>query len=320
MLHMIRGCRVPEPDALEEGFKQEDRSFYANLHAEHIEGAMRAFLLRQKEELFFFLELPAEIRRDMIDSASSEDGVFIPLRVHSVFRIFESLTQEDFAQIRSREGNQIDAINGYLKDIWAEMPDTPYDIMTFMVNQIVKNLGIGEGLRQAIWTIAAAPFGLREKDISHFAGDDWDDVQFYRAMNFLHDFFYEDRTRHTWRAKYITTFEDGLQDRQKLLRSGIIRSCLLLREPFPGLHPDDQTAGSILQKHHDGIRKEFQPVQSFPIALLIVCHRTAVKHQHMFPVIPHHQVLRIIPDLTKEVRDRDLLRRRVLLKTQDRIR
>ena len=59
MLHMIRGCRVPEPDALEEGFKQEDRSFYANLHAEHIEGAMRAFLLRQKEELFFFLELPA---------------------------------------------------------------------------------------------------------------------------------------------------------------------------------------------------------------------------------------------------------------------
>ena len=170
----------------------------------------------------FFLELPAEIRRDMIDSANSEDGVFIPLRVHSVFRIFESLTQEDFAQIRSREGNQIDAINGYLKDIWAEMPDTPYDIMTFMVNQIVKNLGIGEGLRQAIWTIAAAPFGLREKDISHFAGDDWDDVQFYRTMNFLHDFFYEDRTRHTWRAKYITRFEDGLQDRQKQISEYIL--------------------------------------------------------------------------------------------------
>jgi len=170
----------------------------------------------------FFLELPAEIRRDMIDSANSEDGLFIPLRVHSIFRIFESLTQEDFAQIRSSEGSQIDAINAYLKGIWEEMPDTPYDIMTFMVNQIAKNLGIGEGLRQAIWTIAAAPSGLREKDISHFAGDDWDDVQFYRAMNFLHDFFYEDRTRRSWRAKYITRFEDGLQNRQKQISEYIL--------------------------------------------------------------------------------------------------
>ena len=58
MLHMIRGCRVPDPDVLEEGFRQEDRSFFANLHAEHIDGVMRAFLLRQTEELFFFLELP----------------------------------------------------------------------------------------------------------------------------------------------------------------------------------------------------------------------------------------------------------------------
>ena len=59
MLHMVRGCRVPAPEALEEGFEQKERSFYANLHAEHIEQVMRAFLLRQKEELFFFLELPA---------------------------------------------------------------------------------------------------------------------------------------------------------------------------------------------------------------------------------------------------------------------
>ncbi len=37
MLRMIRGCRVPDPGALEEGFEQKDRSFYANLHAEHID-------------------------------------------------------------------------------------------------------------------------------------------------------------------------------------------------------------------------------------------------------------------------------------------
>ena len=58
MLHMISGCQVPDSGALQESFEQKDKYFYANLHAEHIDGVMRAFLLRQTEELFFFLELP----------------------------------------------------------------------------------------------------------------------------------------------------------------------------------------------------------------------------------------------------------------------
>ena len=173
-------------------------------------------------EKTYFLELPVQVREEMKASVDSEGNAFSPLKVHSIFRIFESLTQEDFAQIRSRDGSQIDAINGYLLDIWGKMPDTPYDIMTFMVNTIAKNLGIGEKMRSAIWTIAAAPSGLREGDIAHFAGEDWDNVQFYRAMNFLYDFFYEDRGRHIWRAKYITTFEDGLQTRQKEISEYIL--------------------------------------------------------------------------------------------------
>ena len=82
------------------------------------------------------------------------------MKVHNLIRLFESLSKEDFKLIRSREGSQIDAINGYLEELWEEMPDTPYDIMTFMVNSIAHNLGLGEQMRLAIWTIAAAPGGL----------------------------------------------------------------------------------------------------------------------------------------------------------------
>ena len=179
-----------------------------------------AFIARYEQ--IYYLELPARVRKDMIRSVRKKDGVFIPLKVHSVFRIFEALTQEDFSEIRGRAGSQIDAINGYLSDIWEEMPDTPYDLMTFLVNNIAKNLGIGENLRSAIWTVAAAPSGLRESDIAFFAGEDWNEVQFYRAMNFLHDFFYENRARHLWRAKYLTLPEDGLQDRQKAISEYIL--------------------------------------------------------------------------------------------------
>lgn len=173
----------------------------------------KAFIDRYEQT--YFLELPVGIRKEMIRSQRKKDGVFIPLKVHSVFRLFEALTQEDFAQIRGRKGRQIDAINDYLEQLWQEMPDAPYDLMTFMVNTLSENLGLGEKLRKAIWKIAAAPSGLREADVAFFAAEDWDVVQFYRAMTFLYDFFYEDRVRHLWRAKYLTMPEDGLQDIQR---------------------------------------------------------------------------------------------------------
>ena len=180
--------------------------------------------LIENYEQTYFLELPEKVKKQMLKCAEGGRGrkPIAPLKIHSVFRIFESLTQEDFREIRGSAGSQIDAINSYLEGIWKEMPDTTYDIMTFMVNTIVKNLGLRENMRQAIWTIAAAPGGLRESDVAHFAGDDWDVIQFYRAMNFLHDFFYEDRGRHLWRAKYITLPEDGLAGRQQAISEYIL--------------------------------------------------------------------------------------------------
>ena len=180
--------------------------------------------LIENYEQTYFLELPEKVKKQMLKCAEGGRGrkPIAPLKIHSVFRIFESLTQEDFREIRGSAGSQIDAINSYLEGIWKEMPDTTYDIMTFMVNTIVKNLGLRENMRQAIWTIAAAPGGLRESDVAHFAGDDWDVIQFYRAMNFLHDFFYEDRARHLWRAKFITLPEDGLAERQKAISEYIL--------------------------------------------------------------------------------------------------
>lgn len=172
-------------------------------------------------EKTYFLELPSQIRQQMLD-ATDGNKYLAPIKVHNVFRLFQSLSQEDFASIRSKEGSQIDAINSYLENIWEDMPDSPYDLMTFMVNNILQNLGLGENWINAIWTLSAAPSGLREQDIAYFAGDEWSAVQFYRAMNFLQDFFYEDPGNHLWRAKYITLPEDGLQKRQSKISEYIL--------------------------------------------------------------------------------------------------
>ncbi|MGM9753206.1 MAG: DUF4062 domain-containing protein [Candidatus Cryptobacteroides sp.] len=170
----------------------------------------------------YFLELPESIRQAMLKAAKGKKTMLPPLKVHNLMRLFESLTREDFKLIRSREGSQIDAINGYLEELWEEMPDTPYDIMTFMVNSIAHNLGLGEQMRQALWTIAAAPGGLREQDIALFAGEQWDALQFWRAMNFLQDFFFEDGARHLWRARYLTAEEQVLHKHQKKISEYIL--------------------------------------------------------------------------------------------------
>ena len=62
MLHMIRGCQVPCPEALQEGFEKGEHHLFASLDAEHIDPVFRAFLRRQREELFFFLELPTNFK------------------------------------------------------------------------------------------------------------------------------------------------------------------------------------------------------------------------------------------------------------------
>lgn len=180
-----------------------------------------ALELIENYEQTYFLELPEKIKKQMLKCVGGKKTL-APLKVHSVFRIFESLTQEDFARIRGRKGSQIDAINGYLEEIWKKLPETPYDIMTFMTNTIMNNLGVGRQMQDAVWLIASAPGGLRESDVAHFAGADWDVVQFYRAMNFLQDFFYEDPAKHLWRAKYLTSVDDGLGGEQKKISEYIL--------------------------------------------------------------------------------------------------
>ena len=173
-------------------------------------------------EKLYFLELPAGIRQAMLDQAEDEDGFLIPLEIHNVFRLFESLTQEDFRTIRARKGSQIEAINDYLTDRWEEMPDSPYLLMNFMVDTILSNMGLGEAWRDAFFLLEAAPSGLRESDLAHFVGSDWEAVSFYRAMNFLQDFFYEDRPRHLWRTKYLMPAEDGLADQQRTISTYLL--------------------------------------------------------------------------------------------------
>ena len=173
-------------------------------------------------EKSFYLELPASVRQQMKDVADSEDSLLAPLKVHNVFRFFESLTQEDFARIRRTEGSQIEAINSYLENIWGKMPETPYMMLGFMVREILSNLGLDESWENAFWKLCAAPSGLREKDIAWFVGDGWSDVQFYRAMHFLQDFFYEDRKRHLWHVKYLTAPEDGMLEEQQALAEYIL--------------------------------------------------------------------------------------------------
>ncbi len=99
MAHMIfkRGCKVPFPEKIKEGYMVTDNGITANVGSDKIEGVMQHFIAMHDEPLFFILELPSdfddeeEIRQGVlekthkdiyyIDGCSQEEAIAIMLRV-----------------------------------------------------------------------------------------------------------------------------------------------------------------------------------------------------------------------------------------------
>ena len=68
MLKMIKGCRVPFADRLEEAYEVGEKRIFANVDADKIEEVVRHFITMHEEPQFFILELPASIDEETVAS------------------------------------------------------------------------------------------------------------------------------------------------------------------------------------------------------------------------------------------------------------
>lgn len=157
-----------------------------------------AFIEAYEKE--YYLEVPKEIRALIMEEVNERNGI-IPLKLRTAFHLFQSLTQEDFARIRATSGNQIDSINNYLTHIYDELPDMPDGLMSEFLRKLDENFGF-DGKSRSLFYLCVAPTGLRISDLEALFGDNWDEITFYRLMNFLQDFFQEDTKKHIWRSRY----------------------------------------------------------------------------------------------------------------------
>lgn len=97
MLNMVKGCTVPFPEQLAEGFEMQENRIFANVNVEKILDVFNHFIVLHKDEQgFFILELPAnndeedEIRPGIveathkhvyyIDALSAEEALTILIR------------------------------------------------------------------------------------------------------------------------------------------------------------------------------------------------------------------------------------------------
>lgn len=97
MLELRKGCKVPFPEMLEEGYKISENKITANVSADKIETVMAHFICMHREPMFFILELPskqddeteirpgvvAAIHKDIfyIDGCSTEEALAILNRI-----------------------------------------------------------------------------------------------------------------------------------------------------------------------------------------------------------------------------------------------
>ena len=177
----------------------------------------QAFIEAYEKE--YYLELPEEIRKDIVEEATQREGI-LPAKLRAAFRIFESLTVSDFAVIRASGGNQIDAINNYLTDIWQGIPDTEEDLAHYVAGRVAANLGLGTGWSNVMELIFCARGGLRQDDIKALMGFtdgvQWSETDFYRYADFLSDFIYEDTQTHLWKSAYRMISDRSSADEDEL--------------------------------------------------------------------------------------------------------
>lgn len=60
MLKLRRGCKVPFPEKLSEGYEYKDHYFTANVNADKIKMLLEHFIVLHNEHIFFILELPSK--------------------------------------------------------------------------------------------------------------------------------------------------------------------------------------------------------------------------------------------------------------------
>jgi len=61
MLYFKKGCKVPFPERISEGYEETSYGYIANISTEKILDVVKAFISIQKGSVFFFLELPTNI-------------------------------------------------------------------------------------------------------------------------------------------------------------------------------------------------------------------------------------------------------------------
>ena len=98
MLNLRKGCRVPFPDKLSEGYMLTDHQITANFSADKIKEVMEHFIRIHDEPVFFILELPS--KRE--DETEIKPGVVEKL--HKDVYYIDGCTKEKALMILSRVG------------------------------------------------------------------------------------------------------------------------------------------------------------------------------------------------------------------------
>lgn len=69
MLNMVKGCWIPDPSLLEEGYQRTETGFTANVNAEKIQSLVEQFISLQEDWVFLILEVPTNIQDEILNEA-----------------------------------------------------------------------------------------------------------------------------------------------------------------------------------------------------------------------------------------------------------
>lgn len=125
--------------------------------------------------------LPQEIKERIITDVET------PLQMDLLVTLFSQLSILDFKTIRNkRDGDEMTHINRHLGSLYENAPKALSELSLYVIQTIVRRMGISEKYYRLFVYIAASQNGLRECDLRHFVGEDWDSL-FFHTLTYIFD-------------------------------------------------------------------------------------------------------------------------------------
>lgn len=146
------------------------------------------------------LQLPNAIKEDLVKRE------LMPIQLKLIMLLFTQLSSDHYESMRQMQAaDNMARINQYFIQLYENAPQDLPRLVNYVIRELISRLSLPACYENIFIWIAASQQGLRQNEIAHLMGEDWDMLSFHFLAELLSDILSIDSFSQHWkiRSKFI---------------------------------------------------------------------------------------------------------------------